>query len=236
MKRGILYIVATPIGNLGDITLRALEVLQAVDTIAAEDTRQTKKLLMHYTINASLISYHDHVEYSKAERLVQKLNEGKDIALVSDSGTPLVCDPGYNLVKKALERGIEIITIPGPSALISALVLSGLAVDRFTFEGYLSRSPQKRRKALRALEAEERTMIIYESPHRLLKALVDIKTILGNRRCAIMRELTKKFEEQFRGTVEEAIAHFEAQGVRGEFVIVIAGAIKEKGKGKKEKE
>ncbi|MBU1863132.1 MAG: 16S rRNA (cytidine(1402)-2'-O)-methyltransferase [Candidatus Omnitrophica bacterium] len=223
MTCGTLYIVATPIGNLGDISLRALEVLKSVDCIAAEDTRMTRKLLSHYKLSTPLVSYHDHVEHTKAQNLVEQLQEGKDIALVSDSGMPLICDPGYNLVQKALAAQIELVCIPGPSALVNALVLSGLAVDRFVFEGYLSRKPSKRRKEIRLLIDEKRTIIFYESPHRLLKALHDVLAILGNRRIAVMRELTKKFEEQFHGSVEEAIAHFTKTGVRGEFVVVLSG-------------
>ena len=226
MNSGLLYLVASPIGNLGDITLRALEVLKHVDLIAAEDTRTTRKLLSHYSIATPLVSYHDHIEQKKAGGLVEKLKAGTHIALVSESGTPLISDPGFNLVRTALEGDIQVVPIPGAAACISALIVSGLALDRFVFEGFLSRSPTKRRKTLRTLTGEERTMIFYESPHRLLKALRDIETVLGNRRIALMRELTKKFEEQFRGTVQEAIEHFTEQGVRGEFVVVLEGQMK----------
>jgi len=219
-----LYIVPTPIGNLKDITLRALEVLGSVDYVAAEDTRNTKKLLAHYDISVPLLSYHDHSERTKSETLIAKLRQGISIALVSDGGTPLISDPGFVLVNKCIAEGIAVEALPGASACINALVLSGCAVDRFTFEGYLSRSPAKRRKRLRELTDEERTMILYESPHRLLKCLVDIEKILGNRRCAIMREMTKKFEEQFRGSIKEAHEHFTDKGVKGEFVIVLANA------------
>ncbi len=223
MGNGTLFIVSTPLGNLKDITLRALEILGEVDIIAAEDTRQTRKLLSHFSISCRLISYHDHVENTKADVLVGYLKEGKDIALVSDGGTPLICDPGYNLLQKVLAEDIEVFGVPGPTAGINALVLSGMPVDRFVFEGYFSRSPSKRRKKMRLLIDEERTMVFYESPHRLLKALKDILLIFSNRRIAIMREMTKKFEEHFRGTVAEAIEHFEKKGVKGEFVLVLEG-------------
>ena len=213
MKSGTLYLVATPIGNLKDITLRALEVLGAVDLIAAEDTRNTRKLLSHFNIRTPLISYHDHVEHRKAGHLIEVLKKGENIALVSDSGTPLICDPGFNLVRKVLEEGIELISIPGPSAFVSGLIVSGLPIDRFVFVGYLPRNPSRRRKELRSLQDEKNTIVLYESPHRFLKMLNDIHTILGNRRIAIVRELTKKFEEHYRGTVEEAINHFSQKGV-----------------------
>jgi 16S rRNA (cytidine1402-2'-O)-methyltransferase len=223
MQSGTLYLVTTPIGNMKDITLRALEVLRDVDYVAAEDTRITQKLLRHYDISVPLISYHDHSEKTKSDVLIAKLQHGFRVALVSDGGTPLVSDPGYVIVQKCIAEGIRVEALPGASACVNALVLSGLAVDRFAFEGYLSRSPAKRRKRLRQLLSEERTMIFYESPHRLLKTLADMNTILNDRSCAVLREMTKKFEEQFRGTLTEAIAHFEASGVKGEFVIVIEG-------------
>jgi 16S rRNA (cytidine1402-2'-O)-methyltransferase len=218
-----LYIVPTPIGNLKDITLRALEVLKTVDYVAAEDTRNTKRLLSHFDISTPLVSYHDHSERTKSDTLIATLRQGLSIALVSDGGTPLISDPGYVLVNKCLEAGIPIEALPGASACINALVQSGLPVDRFVFEGYLSRSPAKRRKRLKELADEKRTIIVYESPHRLLKCLLDIEKILGDRQCAVMREMTKKFEEQFRGSIKEAYAYFTEKGVKGEFVLVIGG-------------
>jgi len=223
MKKGTLYLVATPIGNLGDMTLRALDTLKSVDCVAAEDTRRVRKLLTYFSISVPVMSYHDHVERKKAGNVIARLKEGKSIALVSDSGTPLISDPGFTLLQRALEEGIEVVPIPGPSACISALIISGLAVDRFVFEGYPSRSPSKRRKKLRTLVDEERTMIFYESPHRILKMLADVETILGNRTIAVVRELTKKYEEHFRGTVREAHDHFSQKDIKGEFVVVVEG-------------
>jgi len=223
MNPGTLYLVATPIGNLKDITLRALEVLREVDLIAAEDTRNTRKLLSHYNIKTQLISYHDHVELTKAGHLIDELKKGKTIALVSDSGTPLISDPGFNFVRKALEENIEIISIPGPSAFVSGLIVSGFPIDRFQFLGYVSRNPSKRRKEIHSIGDVTYTIVLYESPHRILKTFKDLLDILGNRRIAVMRELTKKFEEHFRGTIKDAIAHFTQKGVRGEFVIVLEG-------------
>lgn len=223
MDTGKLYIVATPIGNMQDITLRALEVLKQVDCIAAEDTRQTMKLLAHFNFSVPLISYHEHSKESKAKTIIDHVVEGKNVALVSDGGTPLISDPGYRLIQCALEAGVPIESIPGPCAGINALVLSGLPTDSFVFEGFLSRSPSKRRRALRTMVDESRTIVFYESPHRLLKTLCDIQTVLGNRRIAVMREMTKKFEEHVRGTVTEVIDHFTEKGVKGEFVLVVEG-------------
>jgi 16S rRNA (cytidine1402-2'-O)-methyltransferase len=223
MNTGSLYIVATPIGNLGDITLRALEVLKEVDLIAAEDTRTARHLLSHFGITKQAVSYYDAVETTRAASIIAALKQGKNIAPLSECGTPLISDPGYKLARRALEEGIPLFPIPGPTALISALIVSGLPTDKFVFEGYLSRNPSRRRKRLRELVAEERTMVFYESPHRLLKMLTDVQAILGNRTVAVARELTKKFEEKFRGTVSEALCYYTEKGVRGEFVVVIEG-------------
>ena len=223
MRPGTLYIVPTPIGNLKDITLRGLEVLEGVDLVIAEDTRNTKRLLAHYSIPKPLMSYHDHNERTKSDAVIARLRTGETVAIVSDGGMPLISDPGYVLVQKCIAADIPMEVLPGPAALVNALVASGLPVVRFTFEGYPPRTPSKRRKFYRGLREEERTMILYESPHRLIKALRDLRAILGERRCAVIREMTKKFEERFRGTVSEAIDHFEAQGVKGEFVVVLEG-------------
>jgi 16S rRNA (cytidine1402-2'-O)-methyltransferase len=221
---GTLYIVPTPIGNLKDITYRAIEVLGLVDLVAAEDTRNTLRLLSHFNISKPLISYHDHSEREKSGGLIEKLKTGTSIALVSDGGMPLISDPGYILVQKCISEEIPLEVLPGPAAFVNALVLSGLPVARFVFEGYPSRNPAKRRKLLRLLIEEKRTMIFYESPHRIIKTLHDMQTILGDRPCAVLREMTKKFEEHFRGNVSSACMHFESKGVKGEFVIVVAGA------------
>ncbi|MBN2097838.1 MAG: 16S rRNA (cytidine(1402)-2'-O)-methyltransferase [Candidatus Omnitrophica bacterium] len=219
----MLYIVATPIGNLKDITLRALETLQAVDLIAAEDTRHTRNLLTHYNIHTPLTSYFEHNKLSKGSYLVRLLQQGKHIALVTDSGTPGISDPGYRLIQLALENDIAITAIPGACALINALVLSGLPSDSFSFEGYLPVKSGARKRSLTVIAKEERTVIFYESPHRLLKSLKDILQVLGERDIIIARELTKKFEEIQRGSPEALLAHFTEHPPRGEFVILIRG-------------
>lgn len=218
---GTLSIVSTPIGNLNDITFRAIDTLKEVDLIACEDTRHTKKLLSHYAITTPTTSYFEHNKLRKGAYLVQLLKEGKNIALVSDSGTPGISDPGYNIIKLAIENEIPITVIPGPCAFVSALVLSGMPIDSFVFFGFLSHKSAKRRKQLEALKKDERTIILYESPHRLLKTLNDILDILGDREIAITRELTKVFEEVLRLKVTEAIRHFTKNPPRGEFVLII---------------
>ena len=217
---GILYVVATPIGNLQDVTLRALETLKRADLIACEDTRQTGKLLAHHGIRRPLTSLHDHNESAKAPELVNRLRAGESIALVSDAGTPLINDPGWRLVRGAIDAGMVVTWIPGATAVVGALVLSGLPTDRFVFEGFLPAKPVARRKRLEALKAEERTVVCYESSHRLLKALGDIGDIFGEAQVACARELTKMFEEVRRGTAQELRAHFEQHAPRGEFVLV----------------
>ena len=219
---GTLYIVATPIGNLKDITLRALETLKVVAFIACEDTRHTVKLLQHYEIRKPLVSLHDHNERAKTPELVTRLKSGESLALVSDGGTPLISDPGWRLVHEAIEAGVIVTWIPGPTALIGALVLSGLPTDRFVFEGFLPPKSAARRKRLEALKHETRTVVLYESPHRLLKTLADIREVLGDVRVACARELTKMFEEVKRGTASELLAHFERHVPRGEFVLVMS--------------
>ncbi|MBC7325243.1 MAG: 16S rRNA (cytidine(1402)-2'-O)-methyltransferase [Moorella sp. (in: Bacteria)] len=219
-----LYLVATPIGNLEDITLRALRILREVELIAAEDTRRTRELLAHYGLHTPLTSYHRHNLASKTSYLLGLLQEGKEIALVSDAGLPGISDPGEELVRQAVAAGITVVPVPGASAALSALVASGLPTGRFVFEGFLPRTGKGRRERLAALAAETRTIILYEAPHRLEATLMDLTAILGPRQVAVGRELTKKFESIWRGTLAEAVAHFQANPPRGEITLVIAGA------------
>ena len=218
---GTLYVVATPIGNLEDITLRALRVLKEVDLIAAEDTRRTRVLLTHYGIATPTTSYFERNKLRKGEMIVRSLSEGKSVALVTDAGTPGLSDPGFHLAMLARSAGIPVVPVPGPSALTAALSASGIPSDRFIFEGFLSIKPGRRLNQLRALKAVGRTIVLYESPHRLLKTLAAIEEVFGPVRLSVFRELTKKFEEVRHGTPSELIQHFEAQGVRGEFTLVI---------------
>ncbi len=217
---GTLFVVATPIGHLKDITLRALETLKTVEAIVCEDTRQTGKLLQHYAIRKPMVSLHDHNERVKTPELVNRLKGGESLALVSDGGTPLISDPGWRLVHEAIGAGAAVTWVPGATALIGALVLSGLPTDRFVFEGFLPPKSAARRKRLEALKGEARTVVLYESPHRLLKALADIKDVLGDVSIACARELTKMFEDVKRGTASELLAHFEQHVPRGEIVLV----------------
>lgn len=223
METGILYICATPIGNLEDITLRTLRILEEVDLIAAEDTRHTIKLLNHYNIKKPLTSYHEHNIREKGIELINKLNMGINIALVSDAGMPGISDPGEVLIKEAIESNIDVVPLPGASASITALIVSGLSTEKFIFEGFLSSKKKDRRKELELIKEHKKTTIIYESPHRLISLLEDIIDILGDRKISISRELTKKYEETFRGTGKEALEKFRSSGVKGEFVIVIEG-------------
>ncbi len=216
-----LYVVATPIGNLEDITLRALRVLREVSLIAAEDTRTTRKLLSHYGIKARLTSYHEHNKSVKIPYILEALRHG-DVALVSEAGTPAVSDPGYDLVAAAAEAGLPVVAVPGPSAVVTALAVSGLPTRQFTYIGFLPRRRGERRRLLSTLAAQPQTIIALESPHRLLATLSDLLAVLGDRRIAVCRELTKLHEEVFRGRISEAIAHF--QEPRGEFTLVLAGA------------
>lgn len=216
--------VATPIGNLEDITLRALRVLKEADIIAAEDTRQTLKLLNHYEIKNRLLSYHEHNKIEKGNYLVSQLLEGKNVALVSDAGTPGISDPGEDLVKLAVSKGILVTTVPGPAAVITGIVLSGLPSGRFVFEGFLPISKRARRERLGSISRETRTIVFYEAPHKLIHTLKDLRESLGNRKVAIARELTKKFEEVWRTTLDEAVARYEKEIPRGEFVIILEGA------------
>lgn len=218
---GELYLCATPIGNLEDITLRALRVLKEVDLIAAEDTRQTKKLCSHYDITTPLTSYHEHNKQQKGQYLIEQLKAGKNIAVVTDAGMPGISDPGYDLVTLAVEAGIKVVPLPGAVAAVSALVVSGLPTEQFVFLGFLPRAGKKRKNELLSLMAEERTMIFYEAPHRLRKTLEDLLHALGNRQVVIGRELTKKYEEFWRGELVSALDYF--QEPKGEITIVLAG-------------
>ncbi|MCL2817364.1 MAG: 16S rRNA (cytidine(1402)-2'-O)-methyltransferase [Clostridiales bacterium] len=221
---GILYLVSTPIGNLEDITLRAVRVLREADLIAAEDTRKSARLLSHLGVKKPLLSYYRHNQKKRDSQILPLLQAGKNIALISDAGTPAVSDPGAELVAQAVQAGVKVVAVPGPSALLAALVTSGLDTARFCFEGFLPRGKAARRKALAALADEPRTMIFYEAPHRLLPMLEDLREVFGDRRLVVGRELTKLFEETLRGTAEELLAHFRAHEPRGEFVLMAEGA------------
>ncbi len=221
MPQGSLYVVATPIGNLKDITLRALEVLKEVDIIAAEDTRHTKILTNHYDITTPLTSYYEHNKITKGDYLVRLLKSGKDVALVSDAGTPGISDPGAHIINLAIKNRISVVGIPGACAFVLGLVLSGLPTDKFTFEGFLPSKSSARRKRLSQFKDEKRTIIFYESPHRILKTLYDILEIMGDVQISIMRELTKKYEEIIRDKVSALIQHFGKTKPRGEFLVVL---------------
>lgn len=220
---GTLYLVATPIGNLEDITLRALRVLKEVSLIAAEDTRTTRKLLARYEISTPVVSFHEHSPPARLAELLQALAEG-DVAVVSEAGMPGISDPGYRLVQEATAAGFPVVPIPGPSAVITALAASGLPADRFLFLGFLPARASARRKALSEAAPLPYTLVCFEAPHRLLETLENALEILGDRRTAIARELTKVHEEIWRGTLGQALEHFRSQGPRGEFTLVIAGA------------
>ncbi len=221
---GTLYLVGTPIGNLEDMTFRAVRILQSVDLIAAEDTRHTGKLLHHFQIATPQISYHNHNRQSRTAELLEQLRWGKAIALVTDAGTPGISDPGYELVKACAEAGIPVVPIPGPSAAIAALTVSGLACDRFVFEGFLPVKPQVRRARLEILKSEPRTLIFYEAPHRLRQTLQDLRLFGGDRPIVLARELTKLHEEIWRGTIDEAIERYGDRDPQGEYTLVLAGA------------
>jgi len=221
---GCLYLVATPIGNLEDITLRALRILKEADQIACEDTRHTLKLLNHYAISKPLVSYHEHNEMTRAPELVLAMEQGQQIALVSDAGVPLVSDPGYRLVTLALRHQVAVIPVPGPSALLAALSASGLPNEEFLFAGFLPARSGERRRALERLRIEDRTIILYEAPHRIEEALADAREILGDRPACLAREVTKLHEEFRRGTLSELIASLSERPVRGEITLLI-GAV-----------
>lgn len=220
---GTLFLVATPIGNLEDISPRALRILREARLVAAEDTRQTRKLLNHYGIQTPLTSYHEHNKLVKLDNVLAALAQG-DVALVSDAGTPALNDPGYELVRAALQAGYAVSPIPGPSAPVAALVASGLATDTFLYLGYLPRKTGERRQLLAEVAGLPYTLIFLEAPHRLLAALQDLQAVLGDRPAAVARELTKLHEEIFRGLLSAAVEHFTAQAPRGEFTLVVAGA------------
>ncbi len=217
-----LFIVSTPIGNLGDITFRAIETLKSVDLILAEDTRTSLKLLKHYKINSKIESYHMHNEHKKADSIINKISEGNTIALISDAGTPSISDPGFLLVRECIKNNIEVECLPGATALITALVISGLPSDKFLFEGFLP-AKKGRTKRLKELSNEKKTIIFYESPHRILKTLKDFSDYFSpEKQVSVSREITKIYEETFRGTIEESIEHFEKNKPKGEFVIVLS--------------
>lgn len=220
---GKLYLCPTPIGNLDDITFRTLETLKYVDLIAAEDTRHTIRLLNYFEIKKPLTSYHEHNKQEKGKILIDKIIDGENIAIVTDAGMPAISDPGEDLVKLAIEENIEIVALPGPTAFVLALVVSGFSTRRFIYEGFLSSNKKSRREELEIFKSETRTVILYESPHRLKDLLKDIEIVLGDRELSISREITKKYEEVFRGTIKECIEKFTEQDPRGEFIVVLKG-------------
>ena len=235
-NKGKLYIVGTPIGNLDDITIRAVNTLRNVDVILAEDTRQTLKLLNHFEISKHMISYHRHNEDDKIEKIVEILNSGKNLALVSDAGMPIISDPGQNLVKYLVKNNYDIEVVPGVTALITAIVKSGLDSTRFTFEGFLSVNKKQRKERLKSLVNETRTMIFYEAPHKILSTLKDMYEYFGNRDICIARELTKIHEEYRYTNFKDAIINIEENGIKGEIVLVISGASQDKINEEKNKE
>lgn len=223
MGKGKLYIIATPIGNLEDITLRALRTLKEADLIAAEDTRHSLKLLTHYGISKPMISYWGEKEKTKAEETLRRLISGQSVALISDAGTPGISDPGAVLIRRAIEEGISVVPVPGPTALISALSISGFPAEEFTFAGFLPPKQSQRKKFLTDLSLEKRTVVLYEAPHRIRESLSDMAEIFGSRRAVLVKELTKMHEEIFRGTIVEILATVGASTVAGEYVLVIEG-------------
>ncbi len=224
---GKLYLCATPIGNLEDITLRVLRTLKEADLIAAEDTRNSIHLLNHFDIKTPLTSYHEYNKIEKAYKLVEKMREGQNIALITDAGTPGISDPGEDLVRICYEQGIEVTSLPGAAACVTALTLSGLPTRRFSFEAFLPRDKKERKAVLEEMKADTRTLIVYEAPHHLTATLHELLSSLGDRRITVCRELTKRYETAFRTTFSEAIAYYEANEVRGECVIVIEGKKRE---------
>jgi len=228
IEAGALYVVSTPIGNLDDITRRAVHILGGVALVAAEDTRTTRVLLSHLGLSTPLISYHSHNETRRIPELIARLRSGDALAMVTDAGTPGISDPAFRVIRAAIEAGIRVIPVPGSSAVLAAVVASGLPMDRFVFEGFL---PLKkgRQRHLQELAAEPRTIVLYEAPHRIISTLKDLRRVMGERQVAVCRELTKKFEEVVRGTLGEVVAHLERSRPRGEMVIVLQGA----GRGKR---
>ena len=236
MSKGILYLIPTPIGNLKDITLRALEVLKSVDEVAAEDTRQSLKLLNHFEIKKPLFSYHQHNEQGKSDQIINKLNEGKNIGLVTDAGTPGISDPGSVIVRKCIENNIKFEVLPGATAITTALVYSGLDTTSFTFRGFIPRETKDRKKLIEEIKDNKETLIFYESPHRLIDTLDFLKSSLGNREIAVCRELTKLHEDIFRGRLEDAYNWFVENRPRGEFVLVLSGKTESELQAEKEAE
>jgi len=226
--KGTLYIVSTPIGNLEDITLRALRVLKEVHVIAAEDTRHSLKLLNHYAISKPLISYWGEKEKVKAEEMLSILNSGQTVALISDAGTPGISDPGNVLIRRAIEEGIRVVPVPGPTAVIAALSMSGFSTDAFIFRGFLPVKASQRSRELKGLNLDPRTIVLYEAPHRILETLADIKETFDDRRVVVIKEITKFYEEVFRGTASAILERLESAKISGEYVIVIEGRPVEK--------
>ena len=226
-ERGVLYLVPTPIGNLEDMTFRAIRILREVDYIAAEDTRQTKKLCNHFEIDTPITSYHEHNKHTKSEQLLSDLDGEKNIALVSDAGMPCISDPGYELVVAAVKKGYTVVPLPGPNAALTALIASGLPTGQFYFYGFLNRNKKQRKEQLQELQYIKESMIFYEAPHRLKETLKSIEEILGNRSIVLCRELTKRYEEFLRGSVLEAIEWTNATDIRGEFCLILEGTNEE---------
>lgn len=224
MPVGTLYLVATPIGNLEDITFRAVRVLKDVDVIACEDTRHTRLLLSHYGIATPLVSYHEHNERRRAPELLARLRAGESVAIVSDAGMPALSDPGYTLIREAIDRGVPVVPVPGASAVTAALAVSGLPADHFVFVGFLPRTAGARRRALQEMAALPWTLVMFEAPHRIERTLDDVRTTLGNRPVALVRELTKRFEEVIRGSTDEVLERVRAVPPKGELTLVVAGA------------
>ena len=226
-ERGVLYLVPTPIGNLEDMTFRAIRILKEVDYIAAEDTRQTKKLCNHFEIDTPITSYHEHNKHTKSEQLLSDLDSEKNIALVSDAGMPCISDPGYELVVAAVKKGYTVVPLPGPNAALTALIASGLPTGQFYFYGFLNRNKKQRKEQLQELQYIKESMIFYEAPHRLKETLKSIEEILGNRSIVLCRELTKRYEEFLRGSVLEAIEWTNVTDIRGEFCLILEGTNEE---------
>ncbi len=221
--KGILFIVSTPIGNLEDITLRALRVLKEVDVIAAEDTRHSIKLLEHHGISKPMISYWGEKEKVRSEEVIQKLKSGQSVALISDSGTPGISDPGIVLIRKAIEDGIDVVPVPGPTAFVSALSISGFSTEEIIFSGFLPAKQSQRQKVLKELSFQKRTLVIYEAPHRILRSITDMKEIFGERKAVIIKEMTKIHEKIIRGSISEILESLKDSKIAGEYVIVVEG-------------
>ncbi len=226
-----LYICPTPIGNLADITLRVLDTLKQVDIIAAEDTRHTRKLLSHYDIHTPMISYHKHNSASSNEKVIGYLDKGNSVALVSDAGTPIISDPGQSLISECVSRGYRVVSLPGATAGITALVGSGLCAERFMFVGFVDRNKSKRKQALERLKSIDCTLIFYEAPHRLIKTLEAMLNVFGDRNVVLAREITKRYEEYVRGRLSEVLAGYEERAVKGEFVLLVEGNSSEENSG-----